>query len=120
MSINEKSRALNQINLTAVADGSRYQADNLAEKIKPSDPETRNLISSTFGIIKNHILELLGDSIGFDPNVNYAYQVSMTDPAQSIEYEGRVFYQHPGVGAIKAYNDAGNPSQGCFTMHAMA
>lgn len=120
MSQNEKSKALNQVNNTAVSDGDLYTATPMGEKISRTDPNTRTLISSTFGVIKNHILEMLWLSTGFDPNVNYAYQVTMTDPNLCVEYSGRKFYQHPGVGAIKAYNDAGNPSQGCFTMHTMA
>ena len=117
---NEKSKAINKINNAVVSDGELYVATPMGEKISRTDPNTRSLISSTFGMIKSHILELLWDSIGFDPNVNFAYQTTMTDPNLSVEHNGRKFYMHPGVGALKAYNDAGNPSQGCFTMHTMA
>ena len=118
--IKTEARIINQVNSTIVADGSRYVMGDMSDKIRPSDPDTKNVISSTFGMIKSHILELLNESTGFDPNVNYAYQMAMTDPTQCVEYQGHKFYQHPGVGAIIAYNDSGNPAQGCFTMHTMA
>ena len=43
----------------------------------------------------------------------------MTDPNQCIEVQGRKFYPHPGVGNLQAYNELGNPSGGCFTLHTM-
>ena len=114
------SQIVSKVNSTMIADGNRYVATDMGRKISEDDPETSNIISSTYGMIKDRIWELVYDSVGFDPNVNFAYQQVMTDPNQCIEYKGRKFYQHPGVGAIRAYNEAGNPSQGCFTLHTMA
>jgi len=87
--------------------------------IQVTDEETRNVISATFGVIKNN-LEALWYSVGLDPNVNVAYQKTMMDPNQCIEVRGRKFYPHPGVGNLRAYNDSGNPSGGCFSMQTLA
>ena len=40
--------------------------------------------------------------------------------AKVEEIQGKKFYQHPGVGNLRPYNDMGNPAGGCFTMHTMA
>ena len=87
--------------------------------IKVTDEETRNVISSTFGLIKNN-LDALWYSVGLDPNVNMANQKTMMDPNQCIEVGNKRFYPHPGVGTLKAYNDAGNPAGGCFSMQTLA
>ena len=87
--------------------------------IKKTDEETKNIISSTFGLIKNNI-EAIWYSVGLEPNVNMAYTQAMTDPKQCIEARGKKFYPHPGVGNLKAYNEAGNPSGGCFSMQTLA
>ena len=87
--------------------------------IKQTNPETQNLISSTFGMIK-HNLSALWTSVGLDPNVNMAYEKTMTDPKQCMEIQGKKFYQHPGVGNLRPYNEVGNPAGGCFTMQTMA
>lgn len=87
--------------------------------IKVTDNETRNVISATFGVIKNN-LEALWYAVGLEPNVNIAYQKTMSDPNQCIEVKGRKFYPHPGVGNLQAYNENGHPSGGCFSMQTMA
>lgn len=110
-------RAIDAVNRTAAINEENYVTTDL--RIKKTDDETRNIISSTFGMIKNN-LEALWYSVGLDPNVNMAYEKTMMDPNASFEVKGRKFYQHPGVGNLQPYNEAGNPSGGCFTMQTLA
>ena len=51
--------------------------------IKVTDEETKNVISATFGVIKNN-LEALWYAVGLEPNVNVAYQKTMMDPNKCI------------------------------------
>ena len=87
--------------------------------IRKTDDETRNIISSTFGVIKNNI-SALWNSVGLEPNVNMAYEQAMQDPNSAIEVKGKTFFPHPGVGNLQPYNEAGNPAGGCFTMQTLA
>ena len=44
----------------------------------------------------------------------------MTDPNQSFEANGKRYYVYPGgVGKLQAYNEAGNPADGCFSMQVI-
>lgn len=111
------NRAVTEVNNTAAMTGEIYVSTDLG--IKSTNDETRNIISSTFGMIKNN-LESFWYSVGLDPNVNNAYEVTMTDPNKCMEIQGKKFYQHPGVGNMQPYNEMGNPAGGCFTMHTLA
>ncbi len=111
------SRATTEFNRTAAMRDDMYVKTNLG--IKKSDEETENIISSTFGMIKQNILEAFWYSTGLDPNVNNAYSIAMTDPNQSFEVRGKRYYTCPSVGNLRAYNEFGNPSGGCFTMQTM-
>ncbi len=110
-------RSIDAINRTAAIREDNYITSDLG--IRKNDAETQNVISSTFGMIKNN-LEALWYSVGLDPNVNMAYEKSMTDPNSSFEVKGKRYYMHPGVGNLQPYNEAGNPSGGCFTMQTLA
>lgn len=114
--MSDTKRSVEIINRTA-ANADNYVRADLG--IKRNDEETGNIISSTFGVIKNN-LEALWYSVGLDPNVNAAYEKTMTDPSQGFEVNGKMFYPHPGVGNLQAYNEAGNPSGGCFSMQTLA
>lgn len=107
-------RAVNEINSIAPLKESSYVTTDLG--IKKTDEETRNVVSATFGVIKNSI-EAFWYSTGLDPNVNNAYETTMTN--DGIEVGGKMFYQHPGVGNLHPYNELGNPSGGCFTLHTL-
>ncbi len=113
----DSRRSIDSINRSAAISEDNYVRTDL--NIKRSDDETRNIISSTFGMIKNN-LNALWYSVGLDPNVNMAYEKTMTDPNSTIEVNGKKFYPHPGVGNLQPYNEAGNPSGGCFTMQTLA
>lgn len=112
-----RKRSIEEINRAAAAAEDNHLRIDLG--IRESNEETANLISSTFGVIKNN-LEALWYSVGLDPNVNVAYEKTMTDPNMCIEARGRKYYPHPGVGNLQAYNEAGNPSGGCFSMQTLA
>ncbi len=114
MSLQESSQRIRGI--AAVSEGSYVQTDL---GITVNDEGTRNIISETFGVIKQN-LAAIWFSTGLDPNVNNAYASTMMDPNQCIEVQGKRFYPHPGVGNMRAYNEMGNPSSGCFTMHTLA
>jgi len=109
-----ENRAINAINSTAALNDTTYVSTDFG--IKKTDDETRNIISSTFGMLKNN-LEAFWYSTGLDPNVNNAYANTMS--SEGIEVQGKKFYQHPGVGNLHPYNEMGNPSGGCFTLHTM-
>ena len=116
MSYNDGLASVNEINRRQASTDNYVSVDF---QIKKTDEEKRNVISSTFGVIKNN-LESLWYSVGLDPNVNMEYQKIMSDPQQSFEVQGKRFYPQSGVGKIQAYNEMGNPSGGCFTMHTLA
>lgn len=115
MSYNNKS-AINGITEASASTDNYVKTDF---GIKVTDEETKNVISATFGVIKNN-LEALWYAVGLEPNVNVAYQKTMMDPNQCIEVRGKKFYPHPGVGNLRAYNENGNPAGGCFSMQTMA
>ena len=100
----------------AAIDNAVYKTVDLG--IRSFDDETKNIMSSTFGVIKNN-LQAFWASVGLEPNVNIAYQKTMTDPEQSFDAQGKKYYLHPGVGNLKAYNEAGNPSGGAFTISTL-
>jgi hypothetical protein len=112
----ERNSEVLQVNRNA-ATTETYVTTDLG--IRKFDEETRNLVSSTFGMIKNN-LEAFWYSVGFEPNVNIAYEKTINDPNNCIEVGGKKFYPHPGVGNLRAYNEMGNPSGGCFSMQTMA
>jgi hypothetical protein len=114
-----KKQSIDAIN-RAMATEINYEPTKL--DIKKTDDETRNVISNTFGqFIKNNLAAFWSEACqGFSPNVTKAYESVMTNPNECIELNGKKFYPHPGVGNLRAYNEAGNPSGGCFTMTAMA
>lgn len=109
--------AIDKVNNTSAMTDPHYVEVNFG--IKKTDEETRNVISSTFGMIKNN-LEALWYAVGLDANVNAAYERTMSDPNSAIEVKGKTFYPHPGVGSLQPYNESGNPSGGCFSMQTLA
>lgn len=111
------NRATEEFNRVVPAREDMYVKTNLG--IKRTDEETQNIMSNTFGFIKRNILDVFWNSIGLDQNVNSAYYQAMTDPNSSFEVQGKRYYPHPGVGNLRAYNEFGNPSGGCFTMQTM-
>lgn len=113
----ETSRATGEFNRVAAMGESTYVRTDL--NIKKTDEETRNVISSTFGVIKSNILQAFWYATGLDGNVNGAYQQAMTDPDKSFEVQGKKYYTYPGVGKLQAYNEMGNPADGCFTMQTI-
>lgn len=113
----DRSRATGEINRIAAMGENIYTPTDL--NIKRTDEETRDVISSTFGVIKKNILQAFWFATGLDGNVNSAYQQAMTDPSLSFEVKGKTYYTYPGVGKLQAYNEMGNPSDGCFTMQTI-
>lgn len=116
MSVNKSKIVTDLVNRNAASTDPSFVKLNLGIS---NDEDTRNIISSTFGVIKNSI-DAMWYAIGLEPNVNIAYQNTMMDPSSCIEVKGKKFYPHPGVGNLKAYNEAGNPSGGCFSMQTLA
>ncbi len=117
MSVNKSKIVTDLVNRNAASTDPKFVELDLG--IRRNDEETQNLVSATFGVIKNN-LEALWYAVGFEPNVNIAYENTMNDPNQCIEVKGKKFYPHPGVGNLRAYNEAGNPSGGCFSMQTLA
>lgn len=117
MSVDDAKIKTSQVNRTAASTTPQFVSVDFG--IQKTDEETRNIISQTFGVIKNNI-QAMWYAIGLEPNVNAAYQQTMMDPNSCIEVKGKKFYPHPGVGNLHAYNEAGNPSGGCFSMQTLA
>jgi len=111
-----QNKVIQAINNLAAGSGTSYIPTNFG--IEKTDEETRNIISSTFGAIKNN-LDLLWNAIGLDPNVTNSYQQMINDPNSSMEYNGRIYRPHTGVGNLHPYNEMGNPSGGCFSLYTM-
>lgn len=112
-----QARAIDAINgIAAGAPGSYVSTDFGIER---TNEETRNVISNTFGALKNN-LDMLWSAVGLDANVTGTYQQVMSDPNMAMEFNGRIYRPHPGVGNLKPYNDLGNPSMGCFSLYTMA
>ena len=106
--------AVNDINRASIT-GDSYLNLNLG--IKRTDPDTENVVSSTYGVLKNSLLETLGSYVGLNSNVDMAVAVSTMDEQNSFEANGRLFHPYPGVGDLRNYNEAGYPQGGCFSLH---
>ena len=74
MSYNDKTAIKGITEVTATTDN--YVKTDFG--IKVTDDDTRNIMSATFGVIKNN-LEALWYAVGLDPNVNIAYQKTLSD-----------------------------------------
>ena len=110
-------RSIDAINNIAAGSADNYVTTNL--RIDRTDEETRNVISNTFGALKND-LNLLWSAIGLDPNVTNSYNQILADPNMAMDFNGRKYYPHTGVGNLRPYNEMGNPSGGCFSLYTMA
>jgi hypothetical protein len=111
------NNALNSIKVSAAQNNENYVKTNL--NIDRNDDSTRNIISSTFSVIKNNIQNALMYAVGTDINVSIAYIKNEQDPAGSIQIGDKKLYKHPGVGLMQAYNEMGNPAGGVYTMHTI-
>jgi hypothetical protein len=109
-------RSIDAINSVAAGSSDNYVTTNL--RIDRTDEETRNVISNTFGAIKNN-LDMLWSAIGLDANVTYSYNQTLSNPDLAMEFNGRKYYPHTGVGNLRPYNEMGNPSGGCFSLYTM-
>ena len=109
--------AINKLTTNAAQNENSYVKTKL--NIDKNDDETRNLISSTFSVIKNNIQNALMYAVGTDVNVSIAYIKNEQDPNGSIQIGDKILYKHPGVGLMQAYNEMGNPRGGVYTMHTI-
>lgn len=102
-------------NRTFAASEGRYQHTDLG--IRPANEETGNIISQTFGALKNSIEALWGgQTVGMDENVSFAVNSSLVDPEKSFSDGNRVFYEMSNVGHIACPEDDMIPY---FTMHTI-
>ena len=104
----QESRAIESIRSIS-AKSENYSTTDLG--IKNYDDETKNIMSSTFGVVKNNLMALWY-AIGLNPNVTSVYTQTMMDA-------GKTYFPHPGVGNLHPYNESGNPSDGCFQFHTL-
>lgn len=111
----EKSRAIESVRSIS-ARSENYSTTDLG--IKNYDEETRNIMSSTFGVVKNNLMALWY-AIGLNPNVTSVYTQTMMDANQAMTFNGKTYFPHPGVGNLHPYNESGNPSDGCFQFHTL-
>lgn len=101
-------------NRTAIASNPQYVQTNLG--IKPTDEETQNLNSNTFGQIKRDP-DAKWFAIGLSPNVNRAIETLMSDPNSAIQVGDKIYRPQTAVGNLRPYNEAGNPSGGCSSFN---
>ncbi len=117
MSYNDGKASIDAVNRTSAMSNPQYVQTDLG--IKKTDQNTQNIISSTFGEIKR-FSDAMWYAIGFDPNVNQAYQNVINDPNTQIVVGDKVYHPHPGIGNLQPYNEAGNPAGGAFSLHTLA
>ena len=113
----ENTNAIYSLTSNAAQDENNYVKTKL--QIDKNDDETKNLISSTFSLIKNNIQNALMYAVGTDTNVSIAYIKNEQDPSATIQIGDKVLHKHPGVGLMQAYNEMGNPRGGVYTMHTI-
>ncbi len=106
-----QSRAIEAINRTSAADGGGYIQTEL-------NPE-QGLVSSTYGTIKqsSHEISTSPESVGLDQNVSYAWANVMSDPNSAIVVRGKPYFQIPNLGFLKPYDNDGNSTMGCSSLH---
>lgn len=102
----------------ATAEGSYTQVNLAPENTMQAKAELGEAIRATYSALKGQI-EAFFYGEGLSQNVTNANLNIMNDPNQYIEVQGKRFYPHSGVGRLQAYNELGNPSGGCFTLHTM-
>ena len=99
------------------ASSGTYQKIDLG--IKPTDEEKRNLVSDTFGYIKNSA-DAIWAGIGLAFSVTKNWQMLENDPNSSFIIDNKKYVPHTPVGNLHPYNEDGCPSSGCYTMHTLA
>ena len=112
----------NTSNMTAVNDVNRASITgdsylNLNLGIKRTDPETKHVVSSTYGVLKGSYLETPGYYEGLNSNIDMAIAESTMNSNNSFEANGRIFHAYTGVENLRSYNDAGYPQGGCWSLH---
>ncbi len=111
----QSSGAIESIKSVAARQDDSYINTNL--NIDRNSDDTRNVISSTFSVIKNNIQNALMNAVGFDPNVSISYL--RQDPNSGIRVGNKVLQPYTGVGIMQPYNEMGNPSCGVYSLHTI-
>lgn len=117
MSFTNGNANIEALNRTTIATNPQYIHTDLG--IKPTDEETQNLTSSTFGQIKRDP-DAKWYATGFAASVSRAYENLMNDPNTQINVGDKVFRPQSAVGNLRPYNESGNPSGGCFSLFTFA
>ena len=111
----KESMAVNAVNnLAAVNEGS-YISKPL--NISSTNEETRDIISSTFSIIKNNLYNTLINAVGLSDNVSISYLKQ--DPDAGIRVGDKILQPYTGVGTMQPYNELGNSSCGVYSLHTI-
>lgn len=110
------SRAIESIKNISASSQEAYSNTDLG--IQSYDEDTKNIMSSTFGVIKNNFMSFWY-AIGLDPNVTNIYTQTMMDQNKAMTFNGNTYYPHPGVGNLHPYNESGHSSDGCFQFHTL-
>lgn len=106
------STSIDSFNRAAVR-GESYQRIDL--NIRKADDETRNVISNTFGHLKNNIYALFQGS-GLNENVTMDIYKISSNPNLSVQgQDGRVYYPQSLVGIQNPYTQDGNLRTGLYS-----
>lgn len=104
------------VNSIGAASGT-YQKIDLG--IKSTDEEKRNLVSDTFGYIKNSA-DAIWSGIGLAFSVTKNCQMLENDQNSYFVVDNKKYVPHTPVGNLHPYTDDGSPAGGCYTMHTLA
>lgn len=111
------SSSIDTLNRVSIR-GEAYQKTDL--NIKKTDDETRNVISNTFGHLKNNIYALF-QGTGLNENVTMDIYKISSDPNLSVQgQDGRVYYPQSLVGIQNPYTQEGNNRTGFYSQVYLA
>lgn len=113
----EKSMAVNSVNNIAASSEGSYISTPL--NISSNNEETRNVISSTFSLIKSNLINALPFAVGFEPNVSIDYIKTQNDPNRCMVVDNKKFWELSAVGRIQTYDQDGNRLGGISSFQTM-
>ena len=110
-----ESMAVTAVNNLAARGEESYVSKPL--NISSTNDETRNVISSTFSVIKNNLYNALQNAVGLGDTVSISYL--RQDPNNGIRVGDKILQPYTGVGIMQPYNELGNSSCGVYSLHTI-
>ncbi len=113
----ERSMAVNSVNNIAASSEGSYVSTTL--NISNTNEETRNIMSSTFSLIKSDFVNALMNAVGFDPNVSIDFIKTQNDPNRCMVVDNKKFWELSAVGRIQTYDQDGHKTGGISSFQTM-